>query len=380
MKDAKTKHGTQDIYPTIQAETVYVIQNNLFRSTEDIIQVLKPIGDCIGHLEKAKTNLADIYLQMIELHSHYRKLESEVPEHPLVKAAIGSLSKRFKQYFSEDIFVIALFFWPRYRDFVSSRFYELLTIKTQILKLMQKWSYVHSNAKDVMVDVGRYCDSSFSEQQLNQNPTTFWQTASSFQRPLRSLVNTIYKLKGHAAPVESLFSRLSYTKPKIRNKMSTEHMKMMSIIEDGLKKDVKIKKNRKRRAATIGCVAVNDSLTEADANADEDEELETAATMEVSTLDIEDTGRPDFEQMFEAMQIEDDDESEENDMEAVEENQVQETQVNITVSYIDTLYDLTKLPLRNVNATIPAAAAAVETAAAEDCTLLTADMFDELLL
>jgi hypothetical protein len=119
-------------------------------------------------------------------------------------------------------------------------------------------------------------------------------------------------------------------------------------------------------------------LTDSDANADEDEELETAATMEVSTLDIEDTGRPDYEQMFEAMQIEDDDESEENGMEAVEENQVQETQVNITVSYIDTLYDLTKLPLRN--ATIPAAAAAVETAAAEDCTLLTADMFDELLL
>jgi hypothetical protein len=90
LKDAKTKHGTQDIYPTIQAETVYVINNNLFCSTEDIIQVLKPIGDCIGHLEKAKTNFADIHLQMIELHSHYQKLESKVTEYGISSRKSGS--------------------------------------------------------------------------------------------------------------------------------------------------------------------------------------------------------------------------------------------------------------------------------------------------
>jgi hypothetical protein len=365
LKDAKEKHGSSDKYPKLKEYLPPLISNNLFRNTEDILQVLKPLGDCIGHLEKAKTNLADIYLQMIELQTHYRKVESKYAEHALVKDAIRVLSKRFKQYFS-DIFVLVLFFWPRYRDFVSSRFYDMIKVKKMILQLLTKWGFTVPTARDVMNDVVRYSEWDLSEDDVRRNPTSFWQTATTFQRPLRSFVTTIYKLKGHAAPVESLFSKLSYAKPKIRNKMTTDHMKMMGIIEDGLKKDKDITpKHRKRKALTNGCVAVNDSLTDAE----EEEEPESDTT---ATLDVEETTMPDFVAEFEALLIEDDEAVAEDGMESV-----QETQVNVTFSYIDTIFDLTKLPLRHVNTTMTAATAA--TGAAAHCALLTADMFEEFL-
>ena len=44
-------------------------------------------------------------------------------------------------------------------------------------------------------------------------PMSFWKTTQQFTELMRKLASFVFQLKGHAAPVETLFSSLSYSKP-----------------------------------------------------------------------------------------------------------------------------------------------------------------------
>ena len=55
-------------------------------------------------------------------------------------------------------------------------------------------------------------------------PIYFWKTTQQFAKPTRKLASFVFQLKLHAAPVETLFSSLSYSKPKIKNKMMTDNL------------------------------------------------------------------------------------------------------------------------------------------------------------
>ena len=46
---------------------------------------------------------------------------------------------------------------------------------------------------------------------LGLDPISFCNTTSKFDSSLRHLASMIFKIKGHAAPVELLFSGMSYT-------------------------------------------------------------------------------------------------------------------------------------------------------------------------
>jgi hypothetical protein len=46
----------------------------------------------------------------------------------------------------------------------------------------------------------------------------FWQSNAQFGLPMMRLCQWFFELKGHAAPVETLFSNLSYATSKIINK------------------------------------------------------------------------------------------------------------------------------------------------------------------
>ena len=48
----------------------------------------------------------------------------------------------------------------------------------------------------------------------------------------------IFKIKGHAVPVETLFSGMSYTKTKTCNCMNVENLKMSSMIRNDLARSI----------------------------------------------------------------------------------------------------------------------------------------------
>ena len=55
---------------------------------------------------------------------------------------------------------------------------------------------------------------------LGLDPISFWKTTSKFDSALSHLAIMIFKIKGHAVPVETLFSGMSYAKTKTCNCMN----------------------------------------------------------------------------------------------------------------------------------------------------------------
>ena len=78
---------------------------------------------------------------------------------------------------------------------------------------------------------------------------SFWKTRSNFDSPLRQLATMIFKVKGHAKLVETLFSGMSYTKTKTPKCMNVENLKMLTMIRNDLARSIpdSEKKQRKQR-------------------------------------------------------------------------------------------------------------------------------------
>jgi hypothetical protein len=73
---------------------------------------------------------------------------------------------------------------------------------------------------------------------LGLDPISFWKTTSKFDSALRCLATIIFKTKGHAVLVESLFSAMSYTKTKTCNCMNVKNSKMSTIIRKDLARSI----------------------------------------------------------------------------------------------------------------------------------------------
>ena len=86
-------------------------------------------------------------------------------------------------------------------------------------------------------------------------PVYFWKTTQQFVEPMRKLASFVFQLKGHTAPMETLFS---YSKHKIKNKMMMDNLKIIGPIHKSLKDSVPTQcKNDRKRDKTVG-VEVND--------------------------------------------------------------------------------------------------------------------------
>ena len=89
-------------------------------------------------------------------------------------------------------------------------------------------------------------------------PMHFWKTTQQFAKPTRKLASFVFQLKGHASPMETLFSSLSYSKPKIKSKMMMDNLKIIGLICKSLKDSNPTQcKNDRKRDKTVG-VEVND--------------------------------------------------------------------------------------------------------------------------
>ena len=83
-------------------------------------------------------------------------------------------------------------------------------------------------------------------------PIYLWKTTQQFAKPMRKLASFVFQLKGHAAPVETLFSSLSYSEPKIK---MTDNLKIIGSICKSLKNSIPTWcKNDRKRDKTVGVI------------------------------------------------------------------------------------------------------------------------------
>ena len=128
--------------------------------------------------------------------------------------------------------------------------------------------YTKSECIAINQSLQMYITTKENDFMLGLDPISFWKTTSKFDSSLRHLAITIFKNKGHAAPVEILFSGISYTKTKTCNRMNVENLKMNTVIRNDLARSIPdSEKQRKRKKSgddnmisllTLSAVNVND--------------------------------------------------------------------------------------------------------------------------
>jgi hypothetical protein len=99
----------------------------------------------------------------------------------------------------------------------------------------------------VLVGLRSYSTMEIAAADLQVSADVYWKTSVRFNEQFTKFAGLVFQLKAHAAAVEGLFSKLSYTKSKIRNKMTVENMEMFAVVEDMLVKDVPLDSRPKKR-------------------------------------------------------------------------------------------------------------------------------------
>ena len=142
---------------------------------------------------------------------------------------------------------------PKYCDLSISKNFSHDYLKPEIVKLAMNWKFKKDECIQLAQDIHKYTSFIFTKDHKTMTPMYFWKTTQQFAKPTRKLASFMFQLKGHAAPVETLFSSLSYSKPKIKNKMTTDNMKIIGSICKSLKDSIPTRcKNDRKRDKTAG--------------------------------------------------------------------------------------------------------------------------------
>ena len=103
---------------------------------------------------------------------------------------------------------------------------------------------------------------------LGLDPISFWKTPSKFDSALMHLATMIFKIKGHAAPVETLFSGMSYTKTQTCNCTNVENLNMFTMIRNDLARSIPDSEKKQRIQKKSGDDNMISTLTPSVVNAE----------------------------------------------------------------------------------------------------------------
>ena len=104
---------------------------------------------------------------------------------------------------------------------------------------------------------------------LGLDPISFWKATSKFDSSVSCLAIMIFKVKGHAAPVESLFSGMSYAKTKTLSCMNLENLKMFTMIRNDLARSIPDSEKKQRKQKKSGDDIMISTLTSSVVNVDD---------------------------------------------------------------------------------------------------------------
>ena len=155
-----------------------------------------------------------------------------------INVAVGIVSKWYKQYFLHPVYVIAMYLSLKYCNLAISKNFSHDYLKPEIVKLALHWKFKKDKCIQLAQDIHKYNSFIFTKDHKTMTPMDFWKTTQQFTKPMRKLASFVFQLKGHAAPVETLFSSLSYSKPKIKSKMMTDNLKTLGSIHKSLKDSI----------------------------------------------------------------------------------------------------------------------------------------------
>ena len=135
-----------------------------------------------------------------------------------IDVAVGIVSKWYKQSSYILFMSLQMYLSPKYHDLAISKNFSHDYLKPEIVKLAVNWKFKKDECIQLAQDIHEYNSFIFTKDHKTMTPMYFWKTTQQFTEPTRKLPSFMFQLKGHAAPMETLFSSLSYSNPKSRTR------------------------------------------------------------------------------------------------------------------------------------------------------------------
>ena len=214
-----------------------------FLKNKYLLEVIKPIADNIGYLEKDSATLGDVFFSIIDIYIKIESLLIPRTYNSLQIGALKSVFKRFLSFYENPIYIVAFFLWPKFKRVVISEKKKLSDIIKNVITLSMSWELFDiDEAKLLFVQLNQYAESAgqfyLTDSEANLPPREYWKNYPFKNHPIYRFANKIFSICPHSASVERVFSRLGLTKTKLRNRMSTPTLFKIAIARNELRNEI----------------------------------------------------------------------------------------------------------------------------------------------
>lgn len=212
----------EDFAPTLQFDKAELIRSVDWIDLREILEVLRPINKCIGHLEKKDTSLGEAFREIL---NYARELFASTSPSEAMKAARKSFlwyfNTRKLSRFELGLYFAAYMMDPRFRgDHITKEGADLALHTIVKIGLKSGMSMQRLSSSVIAQDFDNYREfgDGYPPATSNIRALQYWQERSSLG-PLARISIRLANLKATSANIERMFSTMSYIKGKHRNRL-----------------------------------------------------------------------------------------------------------------------------------------------------------------
>lgn len=219
--DKNTSQGQENLKTLPKDIKLFVQDITFFAKIESCCSFFEELVTTIKQLERDTASIVDIWPCIIKLYSFYARLREEVPADfkDILESFLKQINIRSKVYL-EDIYILAFFLNPNYRQMAISKHFQITNIKIILRQMAKDRNLTLGEARLLLKLAEQYSEGDGEFRSQEGNSIKFW--GSMPDSPLKQIAQSVLNTLPHSASCERLFSRMSYIKDKYQNRMSPE--------------------------------------------------------------------------------------------------------------------------------------------------------------
>ncbi|GBC48402.2 ribonuclease H-like domain-containing protein [Rhizophagus irregularis DAOM 181602=DAOM 197198] len=206
-----------------------LLQNRqFFQDVEQLHTILAPAKKAIQAVEANSSNMASIFLQLIQMAVEIKKISNYFDPN-FKKNCINIFNKRWAQ-FDTDTYLVAFFLHPRYRD----KKFQDSTFRQMALTAMKIWSKFGSDKRSCKILLSQLRSYGDNEPPYDMEytdeydtPELWWSTCRQPNNYIQKLALKLFAITPHQAACERAFSVLNWMIGKRRTRLDIDRLQSM---------------------------------------------------------------------------------------------------------------------------------------------------------
>ncbi|POG72040.1 ribonuclease H-like domain-containing protein [Rhizophagus irregularis DAOM 181602=DAOM 197198] len=205
-----------------------LLNRQFFQDVEQLHTILAPAKKAIQAVEANSSNMASIFLQLIQMAVEIKKISNYFDPN-FKKNCINIFNKRWAQ-FDTDTYLVAFFLHPRYRD----KKFQDSTFRQMALTAMKIWSKFGSDKRSCKILLSQLRSYGDNEPPYDMEytdeydtPELWWSTCRQPNNYIQKLALKLFAITPHQAACERAFSVLNWMIGKRRTRLDIDRLQSM---------------------------------------------------------------------------------------------------------------------------------------------------------